>query len=520
LDTLATDVLIIGAGASGIRAALAAAEGGAALVLVAKTPVAGSGASFSPISRGWGIQALVGKERTEENLKAFYDDIIRAGLGRCDPKLVRILVEESGVRIEELLRHGLRFKKNPRGDALRVRGCFSNENRAFVTEDFDNVKGTFTAILEKSKAKVLEGRVAELVVADGACWGAWVVSSSTRQIIRIHAKATLVACGGGAGIFTDHLASEHETGDGYALAHRAGARLSNLEFIQFMLGLKTETGRHFLPLNHLGQPGVLTNPQDIDVLGKHIADAQIRNESTSERQRHFPFSCRDSSCLVDIALWTERKKGNRVYLKVPTPSPPREVVHFAHAFNGGIQVDPAAESSVPNLFAAGEAAAGPHGADRIGGCMLTATQVFGARAGKNAAKRAHRISRIPDIRPIPEILRRVDQRHRPDPSIPDGVADARRIISDSLMVVRNKKDLQGCLDHLEQIRTEMEKGSPIHPGQLEDHLRLRTILVLGRLVSTAAMGNELSTGSHYREDTFHRTPSEFSRPPTPACCPA
>ena len=111
IQKINTDVLIIGAGAAGIRAALAASEAGMEVVLVTKGAVTESGSTFSPVTKGWGIQALLGDERTDRNLNNFYDDIIRVGLGKCDPKLVRILVEESGPRFEGLLSYGVRFKK-------------------------------------------------------------------------------------------------------------------------------------------------------------------------------------------------------------------------------------------------------------------------------------------------------------------------------------------------------------------------------------------------------------------------
>ena len=110
IEILSTDVMVIGAGAAGIRAAVAACRQDAGVVIVAADEVAGGGATFSELSPGWGIQALVGKERTAANLEAFYDDVIRVGLGCCNPQLVRILVEESGARIQDLISDGLQSK--------------------------------------------------------------------------------------------------------------------------------------------------------------------------------------------------------------------------------------------------------------------------------------------------------------------------------------------------------------------------------------------------------------------------
>jgi succinate dehydrogenase/fumarate reductase flavoprotein subunit len=111
MDTVFADVLVIGAGAAGLRAAIAACKEDVNVVMVAADDVTHGGSTFSRISQGWGIQALVGEERTDENLEDFYNDIVNVGLGQCDPKLVRILVEESKPRTEDLMSYGLRFKK-------------------------------------------------------------------------------------------------------------------------------------------------------------------------------------------------------------------------------------------------------------------------------------------------------------------------------------------------------------------------------------------------------------------------
>lgn len=503
MKTIRTDVLVIGAGAAGIRAALAASEVGVEVLLLAKSEVTRSGSTFSTLSNGWGIQALLGKERTGKNLEDFYDDIMRVGLGRCDPKLVRVLVEESGQRLEDLISYGMRFKKDSTGSYVRAKGCFSDCNRAFLTEDMGNVKKSFLSMLRRSGVKMITGYALDLITADESCWGAWVLTNAN-EMVRVNAKATVLATGGGAGIFSDHLVSNKDVGDGYALAHGVGAELNNMEFIQFMLGLKKDGSRLFLPLNDLRIPGILKDEKGRDPLVTHIPDGNVRAAAVHCRQKHFPFSCRDSSWQVDMAVAKELGQGSKIFLEKDrgTKGSP-EVMHFSHAFNGGIRIDEKAESTLRNLFAAGEVASGPHGADRLGGCMMTATQVFGKRAGQFGAQRAQALSKVsfPDIRPDVQIewtmsASRICKRY------PVGEIElvAKNALEKYAMALRWEEGLKRCFEKLCHCKSSLEdmrsKGMipPIH------YWKIRNLIVTGKLVVERARLRKHSLGSHFRKD--------------------
>ncbi|MBW1699158.1 MAG: FAD-binding protein [Deltaproteobacteria bacterium] len=504
MQVLKTDVVIIGAGAAGIRAALAASAKGADVVVISKAPVGMGGSTFSGITRGWGIQGLVGNERTDKNLKRFYDEIMQTGLGRCDPELVRILVEESGPRIEDLISFGLRFQKEDCGSYRRVRGCFSECRRAFMTEDFKNVKKTFRSMLNASSAKFIHGTVLELMVSDNQCLGAFVFRAP-ETLILVKAKATVLATGGAAAIFGDHLVEEGHIGEGYRLAHKAGARLENLEFIQFMLGVKSRGTPRMLPLGELRNGGVFLDNRGGDVLKRHIPDSELRMRSIDARLKHFPFSSRDVSGLIDIAIATERAQGGRVYWHSRKSNQPGEVFHFAHAQNGGVKIDDKAESTVSGLFAAGEVAAGPHGADRLGGCMMTATQVFGARAGHAAACHARRKTRNIEIQKIPESIRMAErfnkQREKTEP-IDELIGDIRKTASAKLMILRKERGIKSCLNEIQSAEAQLEKMADQAPLSA---LKAKTVLAVMTMIATAALNRKQSLGSHYRCDGPHPT---------------
>lgn len=498
-------MLVIGAGAAGIRAALAAAEENAEVLVVTKEPVTQSGSSFSSLSGGWGIQALMGDERTEKNLESFYSDIIRAGLGVPDTKLAGILVEESGIRLEDLLQHGIRLRKNEGAEYLRAKGCFSEHERAFLTEDIGNIRGTFLRMLRASGAKTLLGSVAELIVSDGSCVGAWAVSRDER-IMRVMAKATILATGGGAGLFCDHMVSDLDTGGGYALAHHAGAELKNLEFIQFMLGMKRDGTAGFLPLTELKKPGRLLDSNQEDLLLKNLPDENIRTRAIEERTEHHPFSTRDCSRLIDIALARERRAGKTIFWNSEnSDSRPFEVMHLAQAFNGGAMITENSETSVPGLFAAGEVAAGPHGADRIGGCMMTATQVFGARAGRFAALRALSTKTMPVVKSQCSLLTKYGKQQLEKNSLP-AIASARETFSREVMVLRSGKGLQECLRRIEEARMDFtsEAGGTMFSSFTTQHA-----LTVMELIIKATLKRIETLGPHYRTDTPYHEDSIF-----------
>ncbi len=498
MKTINIDVLIIGAGAAGIRAAIAASKEGASAIMVTEGPVTHFGSTFSEISKGWGIQALVGKERTNENLNAFYEDIIRVGLGQCDSRLVQILVEESGERVNDLMSYGIRFKHDPSGKYLRVNGCFSDLRWAFLTENFENIQHSFMSILQRLPVKIVTGFVLDLIVHEGACWGGWFISNDAEKI-KINAKATILATGGGCGVFKDHMVSNNNVGDGYALADRAGAELVNLEFIQFMLGFKNNQSREFFSFGDPQEPAKLLDPIGVDILERCIPDSISRTKAMEERLNHGPFSCRDGSYFIDLAVALTRNQGKKVYASNRKGA---EVVHFAHAFNGGVRINERAETTIPGLFAAGEVARGPYGADRIGGCMMSATQVFGERAGRFSAIRARKMQ----TKKIPEMVKSDMEQNTIQPITgTDDEIDSisqrvRKTMNKNAMILRQWDGLQECLGELDVCNHDLYEIRLKSPVPSKSWFKIRNMIITAKLITSAALKRNESLGSHYRND--------------------
>ncbi len=518
MEKISTEVLIIGAGAAGIRAAIAASAAGAEALIISKGRITYCGSTFSNVSNGWGIQALVGDERTDANLDLFYDDIISAGLGVSNKKLVKILVEESGDRLKDLLLYGVAFRKGSDGNYIRAKGCFSNYNRAYLTEDIVNLRKVFLAQLNRCNVKILTGYIVDLIISEDECRGAWAFIDN--RVIMIQSKAIIVTAGGGAGVFEHNMVDELSVGDGYALACRAGAELNNMEFIQFMPGLKIDGNRQFLPVNQIDAGLQLIDSRDGDLLGGEIPDQHVRAAAIAQRATHAPFSCRGLSCKVDFAVAKARQSGEKAYMvdngmvdneMVDNgmldngPGNKRfEVDHYAHAFNGGIVIDENAESTIKGLFAAGEAASGPHGADRVGGSMMTATQVFGRIAGKNAAERARKMEKTK----MPEALMKYDKPvnsfHMDQETgflISAMENKVKKTMQRFASVIRGEAGLKESRKILKIMGNELEAILADASGFSEVMSRVENMILTGKLVVESALKRKESLGSHYRMDS-------------------
>ena len=217
-----------------------------------------------------------------------------------------------------------------------------------------------------------------------------------------------------------------------------------------------------------------------------------------------PFSCRDSSGLVDIAVAMALRSDKKVYWQNGCPQSDRfSVVHFAHAFNGGIKINESAESSVPGLFAAGEVAAGPHGADRIGGCMMTATQVFGKRAGQFAAQRAKNVRSMD----APASGQNKDSGYPPSGTADEALQAiasiehrAKTALGRYAGVLRNKKGLMKCKKILETCSEQLSALGIIGLSNFNRYYKVRNMVITASLVTESALARNQSLGSHYRED--------------------
>jgi len=532
------DVLVIGAGAAGARAVFAAQQHpGIHVALAVKGKLGKSGASTFWVTEAAGYGAADGRRNTSDNPNTHYQDILLAARGMCDADVARTLTEHAPDSVRELTKYGVTFERQD-GDYLITQGCYASTPRNYnLRRHGSQIVDALYRHFDTDRLTMLEDTmIVKLIVRSGRCVGAVGVTSEGEYIV-INAKATVLTSGGAGQLFRFALNPNEITGDSYALGYEAGAELMNMEFMQTGCGILHP---RFLILNSWIWS---LYPKLTDMLGESVI-APVLPKGVTEKQimdaksTHYPFGSRTLSRYLEIGMQKAIAAGrvgpnggvfldardaftaghssglqlfddmwrltNNWYLSqgIDVANQVIEVACFAHAINGGLRIDSNAYTNVPALFAAGEAASGPHGADRLGGNMLPACVVFGSIAGKEAAELAMRTEQPVFTSFMPEsFVSSVD-----GPKGTELIARLQRLMFDNLMVVRSAEKCARLKSELAALKVQadnacFEDASPWMP------YNLRNMLLVAGMMLEAVERRKESRGSHFREDFPHEEPA-------------
>ncbi|QQO08431.1 FAD-binding protein [Breznakiella homolactica] len=550
METLFCDVLVVGGGSAGARAVAAAQEYPVTVVLAMKGRIGSSGASTFRVTEAAGYGAADGRRVAADSPKVHFEDIMTASRGMCIPEVAKTLAEKAPETIGELESFGVHFERED-GTYLITQGCFGSIPRNY------NLKGHGTQLVEslarhfkKESLTICEDcMITELLVADNRCCGAAGVFGDGRKIT-IHAKSVVLTSGGAGGLFKYSLNPGDVTGDSYALGFRAGAELMNMEFMQVGCGI-LHPG--FSILNSWIWS---LHPDAYDAGHRDIFSGQLPEGVTKEavmdaKASHYPFSSESLSKYVEVSIQKAIAEGHQgkhggVYLDVreamarskgrkgfqlfedmwkltnewylsrgiDVMAGPIEIADFAHAINGGVRINPRAESTVSGLYAAGEAASGPHGADRLGGNMLVTCMVFGKIAGTNAAENALEKN---GTDPVTDSLS--DGIFKQQETLTNGSGgrpwntmkeELQETMWKNMMVLRTEKGLTECLECIGKLSGEglSEKSAGDNPFAPFEY---RNMLLAARIMAESALERRESRGSHYRED-YPAENREYAKP--------
>ena len=523
-ETHEHDVLIIGAGGAGLRAAIEALAQGASVGVVCKSLL---GKAHTVMAEG-GIAAAMANVDRKDDWRTHFRDTMRGGKFLNNWRMAQIHAQESPERVRELEQWGALFDRTDDGNILqRAFGGHTFKRLCHVGDrtGLEMIRTLQDRGVHLGIDVYMECAITRLLTNDNRVTGAFGYWRENGRFVVFKAKSIVVATGGIGKAWRITSNSWEYTGDGMALAYDAGAELMDMEFVQFH------------PTGMVWPPGV----QGILVTEAVRGEGGILRNKDGERfmERYDPekldLSTRD---VVARAIYTEAKEGRGTehggayldishkpaeYVKKKLPSMyhqfreladvditkgPMEVGPTCHYMMGGIRVDAeTAQTNVPGLFAAGEAAAGLHGANRLGGNSLSDLLVFGRRAGQAAAEQATKAG--PAIVDDAQIEAATREMVAPfERSGGDSPYDLHRDLQDTMQnyvgIFRSEGDLKRGLDEIQKLKqrannVRVEGSRLFNPGW---HLArdLKSMLTVSEAVALSALERKESRGAHSRID--------------------
>jgi L-aspartate oxidase len=508
-----TDFLVIGAGVAGLRAAIELAAAGRVVVL-AKREVTDSNTQ-------WAQGGIAAALSDEDEISLHLQDTLSAGDGLCNPEAAKVLVEDAPGRIEELIQWGTEFDREGTKLTFGREGAHSR-NRILHAHGDSTGREILRALYAKAKTlkniSVCEFEFSTaLRLEDGSVRGVHLAghAGSADETRQVHASAVLLATGGVGQLYRNTTNPGVATADGVAMAFRAGAEISDMEFIQFhptALYLK-KTPRFLLSEALRGEGAYLRNDQMLRFMPKYHPLGELAPRDVVARAIVHELSV---SPAKEPVVYLDLTHLNAVHLQARFPRihstclrynidittdmiPIRPAAHYAM---GGVRTDLHGHATLPGLYAAGEVAAtGVHGANRLASNSLLEGLVFGARAG--ARMRAE----VREAR-----TRKKEDRPRPAASKPGVDAPADEVIAEiqDLMwqnagIVRERAGLVRAIERLQQIRPRVA-----HP-QARRAWEAQNLCEAGLLVARSALAREESRGAHYRTDFPAHNDAKFLR---------
>jgi L-aspartate oxidase len=500
-EHLTTDFLIIGGGVAGLRAAIEFARSGRVLVVTKDAPTESS----SEYAQGGVAVAL----SDEDEISIHFEDTIRAGDGLCLRRAVGTLVEEGPSRIRELIDWGAEFDRE--GAKLAFTQEAAHSKRRILHAHGDSTgKEIMRTLIDKTRSfdtisKIDFAFTRDLIIRNGRCTGAIVCQQALRKVLYISARAVLLATGGAGQLYERTTNPAVATGDGMAMAFRAGAAIADLEFVQFHpTALYLAGAPQFLLSEAMrGEGGMLKNIHGLRFMDRYHPARELAPRDVVTRAIRAEMLATDSSHVyLDMTHLNAEyitKRFPRIYrtckdLGVDITRTPIPVSPAAHYIMGGVKTDLWGATNIPGLYAAGEAACtGVHGANRLASNSLLEGMVYGERAGRAA-------SRYGLKQPAPLRLRTPAVGHT-DRSEANSAAAAsirdelRKLMWKNVGIVRTGKGLTEALGRLNAWnRTVKSFGT----GRM--YFELRNMILTATLITRSALMRKGSVGAHYRSD--------------------
>lgn len=526
-----TDIVVVGSEAAGARAAFEAQDQGIDVLVITKSKMAKSAVTLMAVA------TCTAPFNEKDSPEILLKDTIKGGSYINDQKLAKIFSEEACQAVLDYDKYGTNFvKKQDKYVQFQMPG--HTYPRGCLTEPIGTTGRKMVRALHheanKRKIKILEDTlVFSILINNGRAVGVLAIDLQKTEVLVIKAKATILATGGGMRVYEKNCAAREATGDGLAMAYRAGVNLRDMEFVQFFPTVMIS------PKNLFGQQGPARlryelNAQLINFYGERfmyrydplrgdkstrdVVARGIYTEVKEGRGTEYGGVYMDVSYLPDKVINTFIDRhypgfnfGGVDLLKegIDIRKEPFEVTPAVHFFMGGIVINEKTTTNIEGLYACGEVAGGVHGANRLGGSALPEMGVFGKRAGKFAAEYVKDLKDTIEIniKQVNKEIERIERLfERPEgPNVYDILKKLQHVMWQGAFVIRSAQSLNSVLSEIECLRQEyqnvaLKSKSKNFNLELKTALELELMFDVTEMIVRAALLRTESRGSHYRED--------------------
>jgi succinate dehydrogenase/fumarate reductase flavoprotein subunit len=542
------DVLVVGSGLAGIKVSKELADQQHHVLMVTKMKVA-SGSSFYPLKASLGTQVT----KNEDDQQTFLRDIEDLSRGMHRQDLAEVYVKEIPDRVKEYQDIGVNAKKL----AEERKACFAEHSRdIYLLSDWDQIRDNVRGIFAQyDDLTVMEKTVViTLIKKDQRIVGA-ILLDEANELILVECKAVILATGGFGSIYKHNLNPNDVDGSGHILALEAGASLVNMEYIQFIPGITTPKYKTLFGEHTLMYCKDIINENGESLLDPYLPEGLVKSECLEIRSTHGPFTHSLESKYFDIAMMKEIIQSNSekgfqlqydpklyeneeefytVYLNwlkeknIHFIKDEVRIAPFAHASNGGVDIDTYGRTGVPGLYVIGELSCNIEGANRLGGNSTGACMVFGKRAAANCGEylkttdvcgvsedegNAHIKKLFVDMGnkeqmdPIsqPEFKRMEEQAHQMIDRI-------KEIMWYHGNVVRSEKHLTIALEEVKRMESNLNLGLFFEQQTTRKlAVKARNFIRLSQILLQVMLERKESRGAHYREDYPQENPEYNKR---------